>query len=105
MKTLKGSAREEALARHEKQLKRIRRLMDTYQYSIQSGAFEAKADSHKSQYKEFEQAIVRLEKTLNSQREDLGTEDDLFKYRNKSSKNVDVNSRQAVIEIGNQAQK
>lgn len=35
----------------EKHLKRIRRIMDTYQYSIQSGAFDNKVDSHKSQYK------------------------------------------------------
>lgn len=93
------------MGKHEKQLKRIRRLMDTYQYSIQSGAYEGKVDSHKSQYKEFEQAIARLDKTLASSRNDLGAEDDLFKNRTKSNKNVDLGSRQAVIEMGHQAQK
>jgi archaellum component FlaC len=39
LKVLKGSAREEAVARHEKHAKRIRRLLETYQYSIQSGSF------------------------------------------------------------------
>jgi CRISPR/Cas system-associated endoribonuclease Cas2 len=61
------------MGKHEKHLKRIRRLMDTYQYSIQSGAFEGKVETHKSQYKEFEQAIARLEKGLNASRNDLGT--------------------------------
>jgi hypothetical protein len=100
LKGLKGGARDEAMGRHEKHLKRIRRLMDTYQYSIQSGAFESKAELHKSQYKEFEVSIARLEKGLMSSRNDLGEEDNLFKYRNNSSKNVDVNSRQAVIQMG-----
>lgn len=35
----------------EKHLKRIKRIMDTYQYSIESGAFEGTVATHKSQYK------------------------------------------------------
>jgi prefoldin subunit 5 len=38
-------------------------------------------------------------------RNDLGTEDDLFKHRNKSNKNIDYNNRQVVIDEGHRAQK
>lgn len=100
LKGVKGAGRDEAVGKLEKHLKRIRRIMDTYQYSIQSGAFEDKVESHKSQYKEFEQSLNRLEKSLASSRGDGAEEDALFQYRNKSNKNVDMNSRQAVIQMG-----
>ena len=75
MKSLKGKARDEALSKQEKHIKRIRRLLDTYMCSIQSGAFGNAQATHKSQFKEFELEINRLEKTMESNRHDLGTEE------------------------------
>jgi len=79
-------------------------LLETYQYSIQSGAFENGVASHKSQYKEFEVKLTRLQKTLDTFRNDNSTEEELFKHRNKSGKNIDNNNRQMVIEAGDRAQ-
>ena len=78
--------------------------MDTYQCSIQSGAFEGKSSTHKAQYKEFEAELARLEKGLESNRVQAETEEDLFKYKPKSTQKLDMNNRQVVIEAGDRAQ-
>ena len=83
LKAFKGSARDDEVTKREKHIKRIRRLMDTYQCSIQSGAFEGKTATHKAQYKEFESELVRLEKGLESSRAQAETEEDLFKHKPK----------------------
>lgn len=74
--------------------------METYQYSIQSGAFETGIQTHKSQYKQFQQQLTRLEKNLDDCRNVNGTENELFKNKNKSNKNVDYNNRDAVVMMG-----
>jgi peptidoglycan hydrolase CwlO-like protein len=62
-------------------------------------------ETHKSQLKEFEQQLGRLEKNLDAGRSDLGAEEELFKHRGKSNRNIDSNNVQAVIEMGDQGQK
>ena len=48
---MKGGPREEAALKCEKHLKRINRLIGTYQSSIESGIFEENVATHKSQLK------------------------------------------------------
>ena len=83
-------------------------MLKTYLSSIESGAFEDDSATHKSQYKEFEQTVKQLEKRLDSNRQDCGTEANLFKNKTASSQNVEMknmNNRQMVIEEGHRAQK
>lgn len=49
--SLRGGPKEEALLKCEKHLKRIGRLIGTYQSSIESGIFEDNMTTHRSQLK------------------------------------------------------
>lgn len=83
-----GGPKEEALNKQDKQLKRIKRLLNTYQISIQSGAFEDTVATHKSQYKEFEKTLASLEKSLDNCRQDIGTEENLFRHKPATNKEI-----------------
>lgn len=97
--TLSSALKEEAISKQGRHLKKIKILMEAYQYSIQSGDFETTIKTHKSQYKEFEQQLAKLEKSLDICRND-GTGNELFKNK-KSNKNIDYNSRDALVVRGN----
>ena len=48
---LKGADRDRSLTKQEKLIKRMRRMLETYNYSIEAGAYEGNKQSHSNQYK------------------------------------------------------
>lgn len=83
MKKDTGDAKFENANKHQKQLNRIKTLLQTYDFTIKDALDVDNLGTHDSQLKEYTTKYNQLEKLLEFNRNETVGQDDLFKHRSK----------------------